>query len=526
MAARGARAGSGTTPNGHQRNRTAVGGLGALGGGRGPIRLAAAYILATLGCIALTAALLPFRDTTTPLSEGFGFLVVVVVAASVGGLGPGMLASVLGFLMFNFYFIPPYGTFAIGRREDVIVLFVFLGLSILVSALLARATERAEAAEARERELRTLQGLSAELVAVGPGPGSYERVLSVLVRVFDLSAGALFVQDPETPGLREQTVVGCGPGELLPRSDLVSSDVPLERLPLSVGGRNLGLIVLRRNHSSRTPAETRVLRAFCDQFALVLERDRLLKEATQAQIYRQAESVRRSLLAAVSHDLRTPLAAIKASVTDLLSDDSPREGAYLRDALESIDGETDRLTSLIANLLDMTKIERGMLKAHAQGVDLTELLSQCVDRARRQWPDLKIGLTVDPKSALVRADPVFLDRVVTNLLDNAAKAATDNKADSVELDVRGNETLTTVRVIDHGRGIPSAAREQLFYPFYQLNERHPRLGTGLGLPIAKGFLALMGGEIWIENTPGGGSTFAFSLPPHDLTPAAEAAAPR
>src|SRR6266545_1535320 len=163
-----------------------------------PHRRMAGYAVAILGTVALTLSFLPVRSDITPLSKGFGFLAVVVVAAAVGGLGPGILASLLGFLAFNFFFIPPYGTFVIVRAEDVVVLFVFLGLSILISALLARATERAASAEAREAELRTLQTLSAELVALVPGPGSGHK--------------AEQAEQPRQDGLREQVTVGAAPG--------------------------------------------------------------------------------------------------------------------------------------------------------------------------------------------------------------------------------------------------------------------------------------------------------------------------
>jgi K+-sensing histidine kinase KdpD len=149
-----------------------------------PRRQAAGYAAATLGTVALTLGLLAVRNHTTPLSNGFGFLVVVVVAAAVGGLGPGLLASLLGFLSFSFFFVPPYGTVVLTRVEHDVVLVVFLGLSVLISALLARATERAAAAEAREQELRTLQALSAELVALGPGSQTYQPVLSGLIGRF------------------------------------------------------------------------------------------------------------------------------------------------------------------------------------------------------------------------------------------------------------------------------------------------------------------------------------------------------
>ncbi|MBI2238067.1 MAG: DUF4118 domain-containing protein [Actinobacteria bacterium] len=478
-----------------------------------PHRRAAGYLIATMGTAALTLSLLQLRGGVTPLSTGFGFLVVVVAAAAAGGLGPGILASLLGFLAFNFFFVVPYHTLRIGRGEDVVVLFVFLGLSILISALLARATERAETAEAREEEVRTLHGLSAELVALVPGPESYGSVLSRLLELFGFSAGSLFVQDPESRGLREQVMVGAAPGEPAPARDLASGHHPPERLQLSVGGRDLGLLALYGERPPLTPAESRVLRAFCDQFALVLERDRLLRAATEAEVYRQTDQVRRSLLAAVSHDLRSPLAAIKASVTDLLEEDTSRDAAYAREALESINDEADRLASLITNLLDMSRIEGGMLKPRVQNVDLAEVLSTCVDRVRRQWPQLKVRVSIADDASLVRADPVFLDRVGTNLLDNAAKAAMEaGSTDEVQVEAGASDGRAIVRVIDHGTGVPEAVRQQLFYPFYQVTKREPRLGTGLGLAISKGFLALMDGEIWIEDTPGGGATFAFSLP--------------
>jgi two-component system sensor histidine kinase KdpD len=500
-----------TGPDGESRPASARAPLARLMG-RSPWRRVVGYAVATLGPAAVTLAFLPVREETTDVSKGFAYMVVVVVSAAIGRLGPGILASFLGFLTFNFFQLPPYYTFVLHRGEHVVVLFVFLGLSIFISALLARATERAEAAEAREEELRILQTLSAELVAAAPGPDTYRAVLSRLLELFGFSAGSLWVQDPETRELRERVAVGADPGGLSPSRDSESGPRPPERLPLSVGGRVLGLFLLRREHPPLTPAESRVMRAFCDQFALVLERDRLLRVAAETEDFRRTEEVRRSLLAAVSHDLRTPLAAIKASVTDLLSQHAvgPTEEAH--DALSSIDTETDRLITMITNLLDMSRIEGGMLKPRLQAVDLTEVVTTCVDRTRRQSPDLDVAVRIGEDATLVRADPVFLDRVVANLLDNAAKAARDSDGGGIEVQAVQAEGKVTVRVIDRGKGLPEEIREQLFYPFYQVTERHPRLGTGLGLAIAKGFLALMDGEIWIEDTPGGGATFAFSLP--------------
>jgi two-component system sensor histidine kinase KdpD len=474
-------------------------------------RRIAGYTVAVLGTAAVTVAFLPVREETTSLSKGFAFLAVVVISAAIGGLGPGILSSFLGFLAFNFFHLPPYYTFVLGHGEDIVMLFVFLGISILVAALLARSTERAEAAEAREEELRTLQTLSGELASAVPGPETYESVLAHMLDVFGFSAGSLWVQDPQARELRERVTVGASSGHLTPQVDVATGSPP-ERLPLSVGGRVLGLFLLRRERSALTPSESRVMRAFCDQFALVLERDRLLRAAGEAEAYRQTEEMRRSLLGAVSHDLRSPLAAIKASVTDLLSEDAKRTVEVSREALDGIDKETDRLILLITNLLDMSRIEGGLLKARVQAVDLTESLFTCVDRVRQRSPELHVLTKIGDDPTMVRADPVFLDRVLSNLLDNAAKAAKEGGSPNLEIETRSTGAEVTVRIVDHGKGLPEGAREQLFYPFYQLSERHPRLGTGLGLAIAKGFLTLMAGRIWIEDTPGGGATFAFSLP--------------
>jgi two-component system sensor histidine kinase KdpD len=471
-------------------------------------RQAIGYAVALAGTALLVAVFLPFRDQIEPLTKAFGFLLVVVAAAGIGGIGPGVVGSVLGFIVFNFFFLPPYDTFVIGKPEYVVVLFVNLGISVLISLLLGRATERADAAEARERELRTLQDLSRELVVLGPGTDAYREIVRRVLVTFAYEAGALFVRDTaHAGGLREEVSVGCEPGEIGYEWDPRSTERAPERLPLSVGANNVGLLVLRGDRPPLSSAESRILRAFGDQLALVLERDRLLRAATEAEVYRQTERLRQTLLAAVSHDLRSPLAAIKASVTDLLYEDVPRSADQRREVLEAIDAETERLNALIANLLDMSRIQAGVLHAKLESVDVAEVVAASVRNVSRVWPELRIGTRIE-HGDVVRADPVFLDRVLTNLLDNAARVS--NGSD-VEVRSRCIDGRITIRVIDHGPGLPDQAREALFHPFYDLDPRNPRLGRGLGLAIAKGFVTAMNGEIWVEETPGGGATFAVAI---------------
>jgi two-component system sensor histidine kinase KdpD len=275
------------------------------------------------------------------------------------------------------------------------------------------------------------------------------------------------------------------------------------------------LLVLIGDRPSLSSAESRVLRAISDQLALVLERDRLLRTATRAEVYRQSDHMRRSLLAAVSHDLRSPLAAIKTTATDLLDEDVQRPDAERREALEAIDRSADRLNDLIANLLDMSRIELGVLKAKIAPVGIAEPLDAAIESIAPRWPSVEVRCEV--ADHVVRADPVFLDRVIANVLENAVKAAAEGDDRRIEITGERAGDRCVVRIADHGPGIPDPAKEGVFHPFYRLDERDPRLGPGLGLAIVKGFLSLMDGEVWIEDTPGGGATLAFSLPVADDT---------
>jgi two-component system sensor histidine kinase KdpD len=310
----------------------------------------------------------------------------------------------------------------------------------------------------------------------------------------------------------ERVTVNAAPGDVSPYWDPRDSGPAPERLPLSVGNRALGLIVLVGAREPLRPPEGRVLRAVCDQLALVLERDLLLRTATDAEVLRQTEGVRRSMLAAVSHDLRSPLAAIKASVTDLLDPEVERTVEERDEVLRTIDEETDRLDALVANLLDMSRIEAGVLRARPEHVDLAEVVAGAVDLGARRWPAVSFMPRIDEHDATAFADPVFLDRVLSNLLDNAGRVSASADPPQVEVRVGPAGADVAVRVVDHGSGVDPKAREMLFYPFYRLGERASQLGPGLGLAISKGFVDLMGGSLWVEDTPGGGATFVFTLP--------------
>ena len=236
-------------------------------------RQIAGHALAIAGTLAIVLAAPAIRDRVDPVATGFGFLVLVVACVGLGGLASGIVASVLGFLAFDYFFLPPYETFAVEKANDVIVLFVFLGLSVLISVLVGRADARARAAEARAEELRRQQELSRLLVEPQPGPRPYEGVVRVVVATFGFMDGALYVQEGER-GLVEHATSGGEPGSVP-----TAGGEGVERLPLNVGRRNLGLLVMRGVREPLSPSEHRILEAFGNQLALLLERDRVLRAA-------------------------------------------------------------------------------------------------------------------------------------------------------------------------------------------------------------------------------------------------------
>lgn len=228
------------------------------------------YVVAAVGTALLVLGLLSIRDDVGQLIVGFAFLTLVVIAVAVGGLGSGILASVLGFLAFNFFFIRPFGTFRVHAAEDVVVLSVFLGISVLISVLVARARSRAEAAEAREEELRLQLELSRSLVEPRPGTESYGSVLRLVVDRFGFRSGSLLISPgADQGGLVEVATAGAAHEATEPG--------PVERLVLNVGRRNLGVMVLSGPSAPLSGIQRRILETFGNQLALLLERDRLLR---------------------------------------------------------------------------------------------------------------------------------------------------------------------------------------------------------------------------------------------------------
>jgi two-component system, OmpR family, sensor histidine kinase KdpD len=446
-----------------------------------PWQVRGAYAVAVLGSLAVAGVLLPFRTSLSHTPVAFLFLVPVVASSWLGGVGPGIVAAVVSSALFNVGFLPPYGTFSFERTEYLVAFLAFLTISVLISWLVGVARDRAIAAEDREAEVRLLFDLSHVLVSERA-----EGLTVALARVAErLGFVMATVRDTAEPE-----------GELT--------------FPLRVGDVAVGTLVFLGDRAPMSPAETRVLRTFADEVALVLQQERLENDLRDAELYRRTDAMRQTLLATASHELKSPVAAITASVTDLLARDE-LDPAAVRDVLEDVRTSTGRLEQLIVNLLDLSRIESGALVAREETVDLDDLIGPAIDGVRERWPDVRIGVELADDAAHVRGDAVLIERIVTNLLENAARAVRGSADRRVTVTGTRVDGAVTISVVDHGPGLQFGDQNVVFTPFYRLREGSTPLGAGLGLAISKGFVTAMGGDIWATDTPGGGATFAFRL---------------
>jgi two-component system sensor histidine kinase KdpD len=468
----------------------------ALPKGRRPVALGLSrrrqlwgWILALAGLPLLTIILTQLRSGVTLPGDLLLYLALVATVAAVGGPWPGLFAAVAADLLANWYFTPPIHTLTIGEGNNVLALVVFLGVAGLVSWLVGYASRRTvESARARSEAAVLVRLAGALLTEQDP----LVEVMGQLRTTFRLESVSLLRRD----GAETWRPVAVA-GDLPPNSpdDATETAFLDSDTVLAINGPDL------------SADDRRVLRAFTDQLAVALRSRELAAEASSAELLGQANELRTALLRAVSHDLRTPLASIKASATTLLADDVSWTPEATHELLVTIDEEADRLNKLIGNLLDMGRLQGGTLDLLREDVGLDEVVAQALaslgDRAKRVVADVPETL---PR---INTDPALLERAVANVVDNAIAWSPADRPVRLEAAAFGGSV--ELRVIDRGPGIPPDQRERIFQPFQRLGDQHRGEGVGLGLAVARGFVDAIGGELTVEDTPGGGATMVFSF---------------
>jgi two-component system sensor histidine kinase KdpD len=446
--------------------------------------------LALIGLPVLTFVLSHVRDSFGLQNALLCYLLMVVAVATIGGALPAALASVLGFVLLNWFFAPPIHTFTISNGRDVLALVAFLVVAAVISVLVDLATRRRNDAYRARGEARSLARMAAVVLrATDPLP----ELVADLVTTFRLDGGAVLT--PSKGGWHVDAAAGTHP----PTSPVDGN------IALALPGD--ATLVLR---GSELRAEDReVFDAFATQLGVAIESRRFQVEAAGAAALAKANELRTALLAAVSHDLRTPLASIKTAATSLLSDDVSFDPAATRALLETIDDESDRLNRLVGNLLDMSRLQTGALVVQARAVGLEEVVGSAISELAGP-PAIDVDVDVPDNLPPVEVDPVLLERALVNIVANAIRYSPPGER--VRIHAGAVDGHVELRVVDRGRGIPAAERERAFQPFQRLGDHPNGEGVGLGLAVARGFVEAMAGVVSVDDTPGGGCTVTLNLP--------------
>ena len=436
------------------------------------------WAAAVLGPLLTTLVLVPGRDHLALSSVLMLYLVGVVATAVLGGGGPAMGSAAVSSLFANWYFFPPIHTWTISDGNNVIAFIVFVIVGGVVSVLVTVSTRRSAEAVRARAEATALAELAGATASSDPLPELLDRLRSVFA-------------------LESATIVeSAGP-----------VDEGSEVIALDAGSA----LVLRGGHLGAD--DRRVLRSFANQVSAAVERRRLAEEAATARELAAADELRTALLAAVSHDLRTPLASVKASASSLLAGDVEWDREEVREFAGSIVRETDRLTALVDNLLDMSRITTRSLRVAPVEIGLDEIVLAALASLGARAATDRVTVAVDEALPPMFTDAALLERVVANLVDNALTWSPPGHAVRVEAAMVRDEVH--LRVVDRGPGLPRDGRERIFLPFQRFGDGRRSdvgAGVGLGLAVAKGFTEALGGRIEADDTPGGGTTMVVVVP--------------
>jgi two-component system sensor histidine kinase KdpD len=282
--------------------------------------------------------------------------------------------------------------------------------------------------------------------------------------------------------------------------------------PIATMDERIGILAVAPERDRRPLGEEdlRLLTTFANQAALAIERSLLTEERTRAEVLRRTDELKTALLSAVSHDLRTPLASIKASITTLMQPGIQWSETDRRDLEEAIDEEADRLNRLVANLLDLSRIEAGALKPTLDWYQASEIVYDVIDRCAGMLAHHRLSVDLPAHVVWVNIDFVMISEVLTNLIENATKYSSPGSR--IRLLAREQGDMLVIQVEDEGMGVPEGEEERIFDKFYRVEARYRPVGSGIGLAICRGFVEAHGGRIWVDSNPTGGSTFAFTVP--------------
>ncbi|MCT1353753.1 sensor histidine kinase KdpD [Gordonia sp. p3-SID1431] len=456
------------------------------------------WVFAALVPLALTGVLRLLDPWLGFASQSALYFVAVLAVSMLGGILPAALSAVISGLLLNYFFTDPRFTFTISQPDNLITILVMLLIAVAVAALVDSATVRRAQAQEATREAELLALFSSVVLGGADVPVLLER----LRETYDQAAVSV-VRRTSREGRIVEAAIGGSPPTVPDDADTVCV-VPGDEFELLLRGPKLGA------------RDRRVLAAVAGQAAGAVQRHALEVEAANAEALARTDELRRALLSAVGHDLRTPLAAAKAAVSSLRGDDvtfSPEDTAEL---LATVDESVDHLTSLVGNLLDSSRLAAGAVRPHLRRTFLPEVVHRAAATVTGTGFGPEQVPVLDIAHAWAYTDPGLLERALANLIDNARRHGGGGQVEITARLTPADPPRCVIRVVDHGTGLPVADRDQIFVPFHQGGDTSgASSGVGLGLSVARGFVTAIGGVLSVEDTPGGGATMVVDLPATD-----------
>jgi two-component system sensor histidine kinase KdpD len=465
----------------------------------------------------------PFRPHVSLATAALILVVPVVVGVIIGGFNAGVVSVIAGFVVFDYAFVPPYHTLSVGNAQNWVALAVYAVVMLLVARVVTGlVTARADAVD-RTAEAGRLFALSELLVKEGTVDELLRTIVQAVATAFEVPGVTLLVLRAERLEVAATAGQSLFPEELRrldPRSGVPvslgtasrsGSPDSIQTVALTASGRPVGILAIKGMPARE--ADRALLRTFANHAALALERAQLRDQAMRSELLEEVDRLRHALLGAVSHDLRTPLATMKVASSTLLSPPNPLADADLHELYGLIDVETDRLTRLVTSLLDMTRIDAGVLVARPTSTPVRSVIEETVAAVGSQLNEHTIVIDLADDLPDVRVDRLLIGQVLANLIDNADRHAPPHTVITVAAEAHGDRVA--VSVADAGAGVPTHERDAIF-------DRYVRYDTGgragLGLTIARTFVEAHGQRIWVEDSPVGGARFVFTLDPMSAVP--------
>jgi two-component system sensor histidine kinase KdpD len=480
--------------------------------------------VALAGLTACMAIMLPLRSHLSIATPALVFVIPVIAGVALGGFIPGAIGAVAGFVLYDVFFVPPYGQLTVRDPQNWSALVVYVVVVLVVARLVTNLQAAREEARRREEDTRRLYELSQALIGDLPLTQLLAHITSTVQSVFTPRWTVLLLPHADGAAVpdRPELTLAAQAGQVLTSDELESllashgqtrslglpgGDEP-SRVAVALvvaNNRPVGMLVLENVQFARSDRD--LLGTFANQAALAVELAMLQDQAMRSRLLEEIDRWRRAMMGAVSHDLRTPLASVKTAVSSLRRDSDTMATSDRAELLELIELQTDRLARLVTNLLDMTRIESGALEVRSSIIGFEELVGEAIDAVSGLVPASRLDVDAPADLPLLEIDHVLIAQVLANLLENAARLSPAHSR--IRIGARTSGDMVEIAVTDEGPGIDAGAREQVFEMF---SENSGGGRSGLGLAIAKAFVEAHGGSIWIDPSVGRGARILFSVP--------------